>query len=82
MKLMKPFFLVQLRQAVKEDFANPDGSKKLNVLYFHQSYYGAVERQPHYFTDQTNMRDFKELYAAGQIFVPDAIFYEPVELTD
>jgi hypothetical protein len=79
---MKPKLIVQLRQAVKEDFSNPDESKKLNVLYFHQSYYGAIETKPHYFTAETNMREFKTLYAAGQIFVPDAIFYEPVELTD
>lgn len=82
MQLMKPLVIVQLRPAAKEDFANPDGTKKLNVLYFHQSYYGAIETQPHYFTPETNMVDFKTLYAAGQIFVPNALFYEQVELTD
>lgn len=82
MKLMKPEIIVQLRQADKDDFANPDGSKKLNVLYFQQRSYGAMETKPCYFNAETNMRDFKVLYAAGQIFVPDALFYEPVELTD
>lgn len=72
----------KVRKCTKEDFANPDGTKKLNTVFYHQSYYGIIETRKHHFTTQTNMHEFKTLYAAGQIFVPNALFYEPVELTD
>lgn len=79
---MKPYIIVELRDAVKEDFSHPDGSKKPNVLYYQRSHTGYIEHKPCYFNADTNMRNFKELYAAKQILVPDALFYAPIELQE
>lgn len=62
--------LVEMKPAVKEDFANADGSKKINVLYFQQSITGMIEKQACYFTLETDLTKFRELYACGQIWVP------------
>lgn len=59
----------KLRKGTKEDFANPNGTKKLNTVFYHQSYYGLMETKKHHFKENTNMYEFKTLYAAGQIFV-------------
>lgn len=71
----KRHVLVELKVAVKEDFANPDGSKKINVLYFQQSITGIIEKQACYFTNETNLPNFRMLYASGQIWVPISYYF-------
>ena len=63
------YALVKLRTAVKEDFSNPDGSKKTGTIFFKQSYTGAIETKVHVFDHETDIIDFKNLYANNQIYV-------------
>lgn len=63
------YALLKLRTAVREDFANPDGSKKIGTIFFKQSYTGAIEPTMCYFNDSTDLNEFKTLYAANQIYV-------------
>lgn len=65
---------MKLREAKKEDFADQWGRKRIGTIYFQQSISGAICTQPFYFTEETNIESFKELYTANQIFVPVGIF--------
>jgi hypothetical protein len=67
---------MKLRIANKDDFATEIGTKKIGTLYFEQSVTGAIEHFPKYFTNDTDMTQFKILYASNQIYVPVAPFEE------
>lgn len=69
MLYLTPEERVKVRKANKDDFSNPDGSKKVDVTYFLQSYYGAIEAKKCVFNFQTNMYDFKTFYASKQVYV-------------
>lgn len=73
---MERHVLMKLRNAVNTDFADDTGKKKIGVLYFEQSSTGALQPYPKYFSEQTDMLDFKTLYANKQIFVPVNFFDE------
>lgn len=72
---------MKLREAKKEDFADQWGHKRIGAIYFQQSMTGAICTQPFYFTEDTNLESFRELYTANQIFVPIGIFDE-IEITE
>ena len=68
--------VMKLRIAIATDFANKDKSKKIGTLYFQQSVTGEIEPQPQYFTNNTDMSQFKLLYSKNQIYVPMQLFDE------
>lgn len=61
--------LLTLRQANPNDFADSNGNKKQNVPYFEQNSLGFIEPQIRYFSETTDLDQFKKLYAGNQIFV-------------
>jgi hypothetical protein len=67
---MERYVMMKLRTANKNDFADIDGNKKIGVLFFQQNSKGVIEQKPCYFSENTEMVNFKELYANEQIFVP------------
>jgi hypothetical protein len=78
---MKRYVFMKLRVANKDDFADQWGRKRIGAIYFQQSATGAMEKQPHYFTEATDLNKFKELYVMNQIYVPVGIFDE-VEIVE
>lgn len=71
--------LMKLREATADDFANQFGEKRIGTMYFQQNFNGSVCTQPFYFTEQTNLETFRELYTSKQILVPVRIF-DPIEV--
>lgn len=65
---------MKIRLANKEDFADQFGRKKIGVIYFTQSITGAICTQPCYFSEETDVPTFKELYTRNQIYVPVGLF--------
>ncbi|WP_281238139.1 hypothetical protein [Flavobacterium praedii] len=65
---------MNLRVAIKEDFADEYDNKKIGVLYFQQNHDGNMCTQPFYFNENTEIHNFRQLYSTGQIFVPVRIF--------
>lgn len=78
---MKRYVFMKLRVANKDDFADESDRKRIGAIYFQQSATGAMEKQPHYFTEATDLNKFKELYVMNQIYVPVGIFDE-VEIVE
>jgi hypothetical protein len=68
--------VMNLRVAIREDFADLYGNKKIGVLYFQQNHDGNMCTQPFYFNENTEIHNFRQLYSTGQIFVPVRIFDE------
>ncbi len=66
--------VMNLRVAIKEDFADEYDNKKIGVLYFQQNHDGNMCTQPFYFNENTEIHNFRQLYSTGQIFVPVRIF--------
>lgn len=66
---MKRYVLLNLRTAVNTDFADALGNKKIGAVYFCQNSIGIIETKINYFSENTDMLTFKQLYAKGQIFV-------------
>lgn len=66
---MERHALIKLRVATASDFANDDGSKKLGTAYFEQTSLGVIQPVVKYFSHETDLIQFKELYAYGQIYV-------------
>jgi hypothetical protein len=73
---METSVIMKLRVANRNDFADQVGNKKIGVLYFQQSYSGNFCTQPYYFSNETNLETFRELFATKQIWVPMGIFDE------
>lgn len=78
---MERHAILKIRIANAKDFADQFGNKKIGTMYFHQSSTGAIEPQPHYFNEQTDLKTFRELYTHNQIYVPMRIF-EDVEIVE
>lgn len=78
---MKRYVFMKLRLANKDDFADQFGKKRLGAIYFHQSATGAICTQPYYFTEETDLQTFRELYTHNQIYVPERLF-EEVEIVE
>lgn len=71
---------MKLRPAVNTDFSDLAGNKKIGAMYFQFSKIrNEFDLQPYYFNQNTNIYDFKELYANGQIYVV-ARFLDQVEI--
>lgn len=66
---MERHALIKLRVATPADFANDDGSKKIGTAYFEMSSLGVIQPVVKYFSHETDLAQFKELYAYGQIYV-------------
>ncbi len=66
---MKRFAIIELRPGIATDFSNEDKTKKIGQLYFRQSSTGKIEPTIQVFSEDTNMLEFKQLYAANQIYV-------------
>ncbi|TPG44352.1 hypothetical protein [Flavobacterium pectinovorum] len=73
---MKRYIFMKIRIANKDDFADQWGRKKIGAIYFEQSVTGAICTQPFYFTEETDLGKFKELYTHNQIYVPLGLFDE------
>lgn len=71
---MKRYVFMKIRLANKDDFADQWGRKKIGAIYFQQSVTGAICTQPFYFTEETDLDKFRELYTHNQIYVPLGIF--------
>lgn len=67
---------MKIRIANKEDFADQWGRKRIGAIYFTQSVSGAICTQPCYFTEETDLSKFRELYTHNQIYVPMNLFDE------
>lgn len=78
---MKRYVFMKIRVANKDDFADQYGSKRLGAIYFQQSVTGAICTQPYYFTAETDLNTFRELYTHNQIYVPERLF-EEVEIVE
>lgn len=65
---------LNVRIATAKDFANENNTQKYGAVYMHQSKTGTIEPELHLFSEQTDMKTFKQLYARQQIFVPMGIF--------
>lgn len=61
--------LIKLRLANKDDFSNELGQKKYGTVYFEENSNGIVERSIKYFNLNTDLLQFKKLYANNQIYV-------------
>lgn len=72
---------MKIRVANKDDFADQSGRKRIGAIYFHQSATGAIEKQPLYFTEETDLNTFRELYTHNQIYVP-VNHFEDVEIVE
>jgi hypothetical protein len=73
---MARYVFMKLREAKKEDFADQWGRKRIGAIYFQQSVTGAICTQPFYFTEETDLLTFRELYTHNQIYVPLGLFDE------
>lgn len=78
---MKRYVFMKIRVAQKEDFADQWGRKRIGAIYFTQSVSGAICTQPFYFTEETDLSTFRELYTHNQIYVPLNLFDE-VEIVE
>jgi hypothetical protein len=78
---MAQYVFMRLREAQKEDFADHFGHKRIGAIYFQQSVTGAICTQPFYFTEETNLETFRELYTSRQIYVPIGIF-DKIEIVE
>lgn len=67
--MKRRFVYIELRPAIKSDFADQFDRKKFGVAYFLQNSAGMIEKKVNYFTEDTDMRDFKKLYANKQVYV-------------
>ena len=62
------------------DFSDQFLNKKIGVAYFCKNHLGIIEKKVNYFTNETDIKTFKHLYANGQIYVmqnpnvPESIF--------
>lgn len=61
--------LLKLRIGNKDDFADGAGLQKYGTAYFEENGMGIVERKIKYFTPNTDLLQFKKLYANNQIYV-------------
>jgi len=75
---------IKLRLSNKDDFADQFGNKKIGQMYFIQSFTGQIEKNPRYFTEETDLKVFRELYTSNQIYVTENPFdcFEITELED
>ena len=73
---MKRYVFMKIRPAIKEDFFDQWDRKKIGTIYFTQSVSGAICKQPCYFTEETDVGKFRELYTHNQIYVPVGLFDE------
>ena len=78
---MERYVFMKLRIANKDDFADQSGRKRIGAIYFQQSATGAIEKQPCYFTEETDLNTFRKLYTHYQIYVPVNPFYD-VEIVE
>lgn len=78
---MERYVFMKLRVANKDDFADQFGNKIIGAMYFHQSVTGAIEPQPRYFNEETDLSTFRELYTHNQIYVPERLL-ENVEIVE
>jgi hypothetical protein len=78
---MKRYVFMKIRVANKDDFADQWNRKKIGAIYFTQSVSGAICTQPCYFTEETDINKFRELYTHNQIYVPLGLFDE-VEIVE
>jgi hypothetical protein len=78
---MERYVFMKLRIANKDDFADQWQRKRIGAIYFQQSATGAIEKQPRYFTEETDLNTFRELYTHNQIYVPVNPF-EDVEILE
>ena len=78
---MARYVFMKLRIANKDDFADQWGRKIIGAMYFRQSVTGAIEPQPRYFNEETDLDTFRELYTHNQIYVPERLF-EEVEIVE
>ena len=78
---MERYVFMKLRLSNKDDFSDQFGNKRLGVIYFEQSVTGAIQKQPRYFTEETDLVVFRELYIKNQIYVPVRPF-EEVEIIE
>lgn len=78
---MKRYVFMKIRPANKDDFADQFGNKIIGAMYFCQSSTGAIEPQPRYFSEETDLNTFRELYTHNQIYVPER-FMEDVEIVE
>lgn len=67
---MERHVMMKLRIAQALDFSNQAGEKKIGTLYFQLNSEGVLERLPRYFTAETDLELFRQLYANKQIYVP------------
>ena len=61
--------LLTLRVANPNDFADSYGNKRQNVPYFEQNSIGVIQPAIKYFSEITDLNQFKLLYASNQIYV-------------
>lgn len=71
---------MKLRPAVNTDFSDLAGNKKIGAMYFQFSKLrNEFDKMPYYFNENTNIANFRELYAKGQIFVVER-YLDEVEI--
>ena len=78
---MNRYVFMKLRVANKLDFSDQFGNKIIGAMYFCQSATGKIEPQPRYFSEETDLDTFRELYTHNQIYVPERLF-EEVEIVE
>lgn len=61
--------LIELRQAVADDFKTKAGLPNWGIVFFKQSCTGTIERKVNYLSQENANDEFKELFEAGQIWV-------------
>ena len=77
---MNRYVIMKLRVSNKDDFADQFENKRIGTMYFEQSVTGAIQKQPKYFTNETDLATFRELYVNNQIYV--AVNFDEVEIVE
>lgn len=75
---MEQQVVLKIRIAKKTDFSDQFGNKKIGAVYFCENSKGIIEEKINYFTNDTDMLTFKQLYANNQIYV----FINPFEVVE
>jgi hypothetical protein len=68
---------MNLRVAERKDFLDMNDRPIYGTIYFvYSRLTGEFDRQPYYYTENTEKTGFRELFRCGQIYVPVRIFDE------
>jgi hypothetical protein len=73
---MKKKAIINIRVALPLDFSDENGKKKYGTPYFEMNSLGVIQNYIKYFSTETDLNQFKQLYKYGQIYV----FYNGTEI--